>query len=146
MATKLLFGHDQAVAAWVGAQMEHGTHVSPDTTAIGVVRDGRLIGGVAFHTYRGTDIQIAIAGYENFLGRQLLRATFSYVFDQLGCQRCTTLVKRTNKRSRHLTRRVGFREEGALRRCFEDGATGILYGATREDVARWLDKPQDRTP
>lgn len=138
----ILYGHDGLVAAWIAAQIGGEAGFSPGVRALGVVRDGRLVGGVAFDDFKGTDVRLSIAGYGPWLTRALLRAAFGYVFGQLGCRRCTVVVKRTNRRSRALAERIGFREEGALRDAFEDGATAILLGLTRREC-RWIGESRE---
>lgn len=133
----LLLGHDALVASWVWRQLGDGP-AHPNATAIGVVKGGRLVGGVAFHDWNGPDVRLTIAGTGSWITRPLLRAVFAYCFVQLGVRRCTVLVKRTNKASRSIARRLGFVEEGTLREAFADGGKGILMGLVRADC-RWIE-------
>ena len=137
----ILFGENELVARWVSAQIKDAPPLD-DAVAFGAVRDGMLIGGLAFTEYRGTDVRVTVAGYGNWMTRRLLRVGCSYAFLDLGCRRMTAMIKRTNKQSRTLCEKIGFRLEGVHPQTYEDGGTACSYGMTRQNC-RWI-KETDR--
>ena len=75
------------------------------TATLGVVANGRIVGGALFFNWRGHDIEVAAA----FEGRPwarpaTLRTLFAYPFVQLGCVRATALTARGNRRARRVLR------------------------------------------
>lgn len=115
-----------------------------DFEAIGVVRDGRIIGGVVYTEYREVsvgehDIRMHCAGMPGWLTKATLRAFFSYPFTQLKCVRVTGTVAKANKAARSLNERLGFRNEGCVRNGFGRGRDMIMYGMLRQEC-RWIEE------
>ncbi|WP_062235874.1 GNAT family N-acetyltransferase [Aureimonas sp. N4] len=141
MTYRILFGESDLVSRWIAAQIKD----APDLTgavAFGAVREDMLIGGIAFTEHRGTEVRVTIAGYGSWLTRRLLRAGCAYAFEDLGCRRMTAIIKRTNRASRTVCERIGFKLEGTHRQAYEDGGTALSYGMVR-DECKWL-KGSDR--
>jgi hypothetical protein len=63
----------------------------------------------------------------------VLNAMFAYIFVQLGCVRCTSIVKKSNKRARAILEGLGFVLEGRIRRGFDGVRDGLVYGMLREE-------------
>jgi len=134
----VLYGADQSVADMVKAlcglvcQWDH-------YAALGVVRDHALIGGVVFHDYRpqAADIEIT-AGFTT--PRWCSPATFGeimrYPLVQLDLERCTARVASGNHPARRFLERLGFIEEGRLRRGRDGVQDDVIYGVLREE-GRW---------
>lgn len=132
----ILLGENDLVARWIGAQLKD----APDLTgavAFGAVRDNHLVGGIAFTEVRQPDIRVTVAGYGSWLSRRLLRTGFAFAFIDQDCRRMTAMVKRTNRSSRKLVEKLGFKLEGTHRQAFPDGGTMLSYGMVR-DECRWL--------
>ncbi len=111
---------------------------SKEFEALGVVKDGKLIGGVAYTGYAelpdGThDMMMSCAGEPGWLTKLSLRVFFSYPFIQLNCSRVTTIAAKSNRKARDLNERLGFTHEGTVRGGFGHGRDGILYGMLREE-------------
>lgn len=85
-------------------------------TAIGMERDGELIGGVVYDQYNGPNIFAHIAGKPGtrWLTRAFLYAMFSYPFDQLGVARITGPVASDNEAAIRLDKHLGFTHEATL--------------------------------
>lgn len=134
---KLIIGWDAAVARWVGEHL--GIHDFGPCTAIGIIDGkGELIGGVVYNNYRHPNIEATIASTTpRWCQRQIMAAIFAYPFRQLGCARITAVTEHTNRRARAFLRRVGFREEGVMRRGF-CAADAVIHGMLA-DECRWLD-------
>lgn len=130
--TDILFGHDAAVAEYVGARLGKPFDVSALISTIGVLAGGRLTGGYVFTGYTGTSIELSLAGSGVAL-RSTWLAVLDYVFGQLGCVRLQVHTRRDNARARKQATRLGFRYEGTMRRYYGDCA-GLVYSLTVDDL------------
>lgn len=134
---QLLFGHDQQVADWVVAHIPHVNGSFKSCAALGVVSDGELIGGVVYHEYRINDIQISLAATDKrWLTKALMRSFFLYPFEQLKCERVTSFIPSRNATTRRFCEKIGFTQEGNIRRGFV-GDDCIVYGMLR-DECKWI--------
>ena len=139
----ILAGQRERVAAWVASRIrDMGEPPARDYEAIGVTRDGRIIGGVIYAEYREMgpgqcDIRTHWAGEPGWLIRATLRVLFGYPFQQLGCIRVTALTSRGNKRALGISRRIGFQIEGCVRDGFGAGKDALLLGMLRREC-RWI--------
>jgi len=103
--------YNRRVADWVAVHIpgcERGFH---NPTAIGVLENGHLIGGTAFHNYNpeaGVIEMSSAATSPRWLCRQMLRSIFGYVFDQLECQMVVMRVSERNERMIGIARKFGF--------------------------------------
>lgn len=61
------------------------------------------------------------------------RAIFGYIFGQLGCVRCTSIVKKNNKRSRDFLEALNFQLEGNLRKAYDGTKDALIYGLLAEE-------------
>lgn len=107
----LLYGHNEAVAAWVAANIPGCERGFDRPVAIGVVENERLIGGTCFHNYNPEAgvIEMSSAGTSpRWLSRKMIRAIFGYVFDQIGCQLAVMRVSERNSRMIEIAERFGF--------------------------------------
>src|SRR5689334_17844169 len=98
----ILIGADALVGGLVKSRIPHmrGREWGPHT-ALGVVRRGKLVGGVVYHGYRGFDVQISAAFDE--IGWALpgtLRALGAYPFLDLKVERVTVITGRKNRKAR----------------------------------------------
>jgi hypothetical protein len=126
----------EAIALWVGDKL--GIRFAPPLQAIGFAADnGWLRGGAVFTGFNGCNIDITIAGH-GCMTRSNLQTVYTYVFGQLGCERMTARVRRSNLPMRRLLEThpwLGFRQEGMQRRYW--GPTEhddvIVYGVLRSD-------------
>ena len=107
----LLYGHSEAVAAWVAANIPGCERGFDRPVAIGVVENERLIGGTVFHNYQPEAgvIEMSSAGTDpRWLSRKMLKAIFGYVFDQIGSQMVVMRVSERNARMVGIARKFGF--------------------------------------
>lgn len=133
---RLVLGKDAMVANWVTDLIPHVSGFK-DMAAIGVERAGHLIGGVVYHEYRGNDIQISCAATsQRWLTEGVLRALFVYPFITLGCDRVSSFTPKGNAHTRRFLEKLGFMEEGNMRRGFV-GDDCILYGMLKEEC-KWI--------
>jgi RimJ/RimL family protein N-acetyltransferase len=130
-------GYDEAVARWVGEQVriaDFGPY-----TAIGFINAAEeLLGGVVYSNYRHPNIEATIATVSpKWCSRRVLSAIFSYPFFQLRCTRLTAVTEIMNQPARAFLCRLGFQEEGVLRKAFPGGIDAVVYGLLAEEC-RWL--------
>lgn len=107
----LLYGHNEAVAAWVAAHIPGCERGFDKPVSIGVVDGERLIGGTVFHNYQPEAgvIEMSSAGTSpRWLSRTMLKAIFGYVFDQIGCQLVVMRVSERNGRMVKIAEKFGF--------------------------------------
>jgi hypothetical protein len=135
MIGSALIGADEIVAKWVSEKIVGCNGFGP-CTAIGVVRDGKLSGGVVYHEFRKHDVRVSIAldGAGFSVPWRLL---FSYPFNELKCVRITSMIDKRNKRSRALCERLGFKMEGVHPKGVDGWATAVSYGMLKENC-RWI--------
>lgn len=137
----LVYGQDQRVADWVGAQC-YGSAPTVDA-AIGYELNGELRAGVYFDAPTPNTIFAHVASTLDVAPRRLVAAVFAYVFRQLGMERLTFLVSGDNVKALELVQHLGARYEGALERAFGKAA-GVWFVLWATDpVPRryltWLD-------
>lgn len=128
--------HREPVAQWVFANL--GMRLAKPYDAVGIVRDGRLIGGVVFNGYNGANVDLTIYG-PGCISRRMLEAISRHVFIALQCTRATARTRRDNKLMHELLPRLGFRPEGTQPRYYgskkEDDA--VVYGVLARNCP-WL--------
>jgi hypothetical protein len=106
---------------------------------------GRAVDGVAaFFNREWANVEIAYAGEPGWLTPDLVRLGFRYVFDVLGCNRCTARIEADNAYSLHLAKRFGFVEEGRVR-GLKNGRDVIILGMLKEECRHGWRKQQGRT-
>jgi RimJ/RimL family protein N-acetyltransferase len=128
----VLFGADEVVAEFVKQRVSNTSF--SQFTALGVVRNNRLVAGVVYHRFRQIDIEVVIAAdTANWCFPATMRTLFAYPFGQLGVQRISAVVGRKNKMSRKLVKGLGFKEEGCCRKALDNGEDAFIYGILREE-------------
>lgn len=134
----VVFGADEFVAEFVRQRMPVARASFGPCTALGVVKEGRLIGGVVFHNYVGFNIEVSLAfDHANWLTRKTLRTLFSYPFHQLGVARLSCVAGKNNKKSRRLIEGVGWKLEGVHEKGLDGVTTLLSYGMTKENC-KWI--------
>lgn len=114
-----------------------GWTLSPDAKYIAKHKDGKLVSLAAFENYNGTDIDVHVAAAG--MSRDWIRAICSYVFDECGCRRMTSLNDAENFQMEPYLERLGFQYEGRKRCALPSGNDVLIYGMTREDC-KWVAK------
>lgn len=135
----ILLGADQMIGEFVAARIPHMRDKAwGPMTALGVVRNGYLLGGVVYHGYLGHDVQVSVAfDHPGWCLPRTMRALFHYPFNQLGVRRMTAIVGRKNKRSRRLTLGMGFRLEGVHPKGIDGIEDAMSYGMLKEHC-KWI--------
>jgi len=118
---------DDRVAKFVGARVD--AIIYPPFTAMGIERDGEIIGGVVFNCFTGPDVEVTVAG--RGWTRGFLSSVGAYVFGQLGCVRAQITTEQESVA--RLAERLGGRREGVLRDKFGRGRDGIVIGVLEQE-------------
>lgn len=113
---------DERVPKFVGERV--GATIYPPFTAVGIERDGEIIGGVVFNCFTGSDAHVTVAG--TGWTRGFLTALGKYAFWQLGCCRVTVITE--HQEVVDLAKRLGGKVEGTLRDQFGKGRDGTILG------------------
>lgn len=134
---RLLIGHDEAVASWVGSKLGHP--LCPPYTALGWIDDnGTLRIGFVFHRYiPNGNIEIDVASTAGWT-RGVLRTVCAYAFNGLGVQRMTAVTRLDNKRVRSILERAGFRFECVMRQFYGPQGDAMQFRMFKSDAKRWL--------
>lgn len=106
-----------------------GFALCPPYTAMGIERDGEIVGAVLFNHFEGADVHVSVAGCG--WSRAFLRAVGSYVFDTLRCERMTAVT--ADEVTATFAERLGGQLEGVLRNHFGPGKNGLVMGILREE-------------
>lgn len=99
------------VSAWVASHIPGCNRGFERATAIGVAKDGQLIGGTVFHNWSpeaGVIEMSSASTSPHWLTKDMLRAIFGYVFDQLECQLVVMRVSERNTRMVRIAEKFGF--------------------------------------
>nr|DAG45496.1 MAG TPA: acetyltransferase [Caudoviricetes sp.] len=138
MMKRLVF-NDPKTVLLVDAMIP-GEKFSPNLPSIGLLENGKLVGGVVYNQYTGNGIAMHVAGLrKGWITRRFIRAAFEFPFVYLGCARVTGLVRTDNPVALDFDKRLGFVEEGVIRKGDDDGCDLILLGMLKEEC-RWIRK------
>lgn len=108
-----------------------GAHFEPGMfQALAILNDDDdFVAGVVISNFRGHDCEISCATESSTAWRPtVMNAVFQYIFGQLGCIRCTSIVKKNNKRSRDFLEGLGFVLEGNIRCGYDGVKDALIYG------------------
>ena len=101
--------------------------------AIGVEKDGKLIGGVLYDSYEiGYRCAMSCAGETGWLSRKNLRIFFDYPFNQLKVNVITATALSKNVDSCRVLEGCGFKEMARIPECSALGDL-IIYAMYRDD-------------
>lgn len=103
----------EIVGPWVCTR-GGGTWTKGRGTAIGKLKDGKLIAGVLYEDWNGANIVEHIAAEGDWACRKFLNVMFDYPFNQLGVKRITAPVASDNLKCINLVVRMGFTLECTL--------------------------------
>lgn len=112
-----------------------------------IVNDKKdFVAGVVLTNFRETDIEISCASETSAAWRpEVCRAIFKYIFEQLGCVRCTSITVKGNKKARAFLESFGFQLEGNVRLGYDGRRDALIYGLLRSEC-RFLADESEREP
>lgn len=96
-----------------------------------MVTEGRYSGACIFNNYNGRDVHFTCVS-RGLLTMREARFVARYVFETLGCHRCTAVTRGTNEAAIKALVQLGFRYEGTLREHYDD-ADGAVFGLLRSE-------------
>lgn len=129
------------VGPWV-CERAGGQWIKGRGTAIGKISNGKLVAGVLYEDFNGTNIVCHIAVEQNSLDREFLGLIHQYPFIQLGVKRVTGLVSSANKKALKLDLKLGFEVEAVLKGACSDGDMIVLV--LWKENCRYLDDKYGR--
>lgn len=111
-------------------------------TAFAILNDsGAFVAGVVLSNFRKHDIEISCASETSMAWRpHVMTAVFEYVFTQLGCSRCTSIVTKGNGKCRTFLNDLGFNLEGNLRMGYDGTKDALIYGLLAAECRYLLGK------
>lgn len=127
------------VVRWVAQKTneygDFGTEVG-----IGIEKNGKLVGGVAYANWNGVNVEAHAAsdGSKRWLTRQYLWTIFDYPFNQLQCKRITICIGEGNKDSRRFAEHLGFELEAVLQDAHPSGHL-LIFRMFKKDC-RWINE------
>ena len=103
-------------------------------------KENRVVGGVTYTNFTGREIWASIwLDDKKALTKATLNALFSYPFIHCGVTRLSTNTKAGNEESLKLQKKMGFVEEGRLRRFFGDEPhEDAILMSMLKDECRWI--------
>ncbi len=114
-----------------------------------VDKHDNLIGGVVFNAYqpqyRNIEVSFA-ASRSNWLTPNLVTGILGYAFDQLGCNRITSLTPKKLRKARQFLQKFGFKHEGTVRRGYGDDDTIISGLLASEWSQHRFNVSRERSP
>ncbi len=134
----LVIGESKMVADMVQSRIKDMRAPFQNYEAIGVIRKGKLVGGIVYHDYTGHDVR-ASAAFDTLRWWKpgIVRALFAYPFNELKCARITIITARRNRKTRKIVERIGFKMEGAHPLGIGGREDAISYGMLRKNCT-WL--------
>lgn len=104
---------------------------------LATLRGDELLGGVIFKNYRGSSVEIHMAGFDPYwITRNMVWAISGYAYTQLNVSKVIAIIEETNFDSLAIARKVGFIEEARIREACADG--DLLFLTLRKDDCRHL--------
>jgi hypothetical protein len=136
---KLVTDNVEMMRWFAERHIAHVDRFSDKAQALGVATDaGALAAVVVYDNFRGRDIEMSVAAEmgSGWCSRSMLWHLFAYPFVQIGCDRVTAITPKKSKRVRKFLKRLGFVEEGRIRKGFETD-DAMIYGMLKDECA-WI--------
>lgn len=118
------------VAEWV--MEKAGGMAHNGMTALGYVKDGKLVAGFAFEGFMGKSMT-AHQRQDSSATRGFWKAVAEYVFVTCKCERVTGPVPASNEKAVRLNKKIGFEVEAVLKKAGPEGCDMLL-------MVLWKDK------
>lgn len=130
---KLLYGHSDAVEAFVASLIPRCADGFGPCQAIGVIdNDGRLMAGWVWHGWDPSAETMEFSGASltpKWMTQDILHKLFAYAFDEIGCQMVLTRNSEDNKRLHRQLARYGF-TRWDVPRLFGRAENGVFWTLT----------------
>lgn len=126
------------IGEWVYGRM--GAEWTPRRgTAIGLVDENdEILGGMVVENWNGDNCFLHFAGNDDprWASPRFAHFCFNYIFNTLGCKRCTGMVESTNTHVRDIDERLGFQVEALLLGAGQ-GCDILIYRMFKEEC-KWI--------
>lgn len=135
---RIVLNERERVSAWVADKMNCPHWYGDDYAAIGLEKDGVLVGGAVIDSVvANTRCAVHCSGEgKHWLNREFLWAVFAYAFYQLKVRIIVNPVSSANTASLRFTKHIGFTEVCRIEDGCPDGDL-VLFKMPRADC-RWL--------
>lgn len=134
-SSKAICWDDGLIGEWV-SRRTGGSWIKGQGTGLGKLVDGKLVAGVLYENYSGTNVVSHIAGEGNWADRYFLGVIFQYPFWGLKVNRITAPVCESNQKSIDLLTKMGFNLEAKLRGATSKG--DLLLYVMFKDECKYL--------
>jgi len=132
----VIFFDANVIGPWVASRIEGMTYYPGTSSAIGRVKDGKIVAGVLYQDHNGPNVFAHIAVEPGGMNRKFLSIIFDYPFNQLKVKRITGVVASSNAAARKLDEHLGFELEAILQDAHPEGDL-CVYKMTA-DKCRWI--------
>jgi hypothetical protein len=93
-----------------------------------------IVSNLRFTDSKAIDCEISCAAETSIAWKpEVCRAIFGYIFGQLQCVRCTSIVRKNNTKSRAFLEALNFQLEGKLRKAYDGEKDALVYGLLAEE-------------
>src|SRR5271170_6237073 len=114
MSIGVLIGSDDQVAQHF--LLPRGQTFFKFDRAVGLIKDGKLVGTVLFHGWNGANVEISYYGVHTMTAG-IIRFLARFAINEFKPSRLTAITSKRNKRFIRSLQRLGFKLEGA-QRCY----------------------------
>lgn len=137
---------DQRLVGEFVSKINGNLWVPEAATAIGSVRNGKLVGGVTYErNYIGGSVVIHSGGIGKYwCTRHFLHYVFHYPFVQLGACKLLGFVDSNNIAAIRFNEHIGFMREHTIEGAGRNGSDLIVYSMTLANC-KWIGKTDEQT-
>jgi len=117
------------IARWVADRIDGG--LSERTTAIGLLKNDRIVAGIIYENWNGRSLMAHIAAEGRFTPAYV-GAIFDYAYNICNVEKAIVPIWSTNTRSSRMVEKMGFTEEARIK----DGCPGgdiVIYTLKKTD-------------
>lgn len=140
----IVSGEDKAaIARFVANQIPGCERGWENYQALGVWRDGELVGGIVYHNWspESAVIELSVgATTPHWMSRRVLRELFAYPFDFLDCRMIAMRVSEYNTHMRSILKRLGCKEY-AIDDLRSEGEAEVVCTLTRAAWREFIGEP-----
>ena len=133
------------IAEWVCKGLGFNIKALGENLTFGFAYDNRMVGGLIFHNLRPHgEVWWTIYTTEKYwCNRGMLKKMFAMAFIKMNCRRISILVRTDNQPALKLVQRLGFKQEGCLRKFSDTGEDCYILGMLREECP-WINFNGDK--
>lgn len=127
---------DSKVTEWVAERIGFEKDAFGLNYTIAILDNTKLIGGVVYNNYVGHDISMTIATTSpKWANKRIVRNLLAIPFVEFGVMRISALTDAENIKARSMLERLGFVQEGIMRKGSPsgNGDDGYLFSLTSND-------------